>query len=179
MTDENTILWNLYAENWTQVRHQTQRSTMSSLVVVVSGAIITLVTADKCVNIYDLPLAFLLVVLGVFGWFFSAKQYERSQLHVERVRGYRAMLDQALPNARIVASKLEADETIRAKFPKMHLERASIAWQALHGMLVLLGIALIVFSLLKGDTPCEKQAGETCSPAAVTSSLDTARSGMR
>ena len=149
MKDEITILWNFYLENWTQARHhEVQRSTMTGLVVVVAGAIVTLVTADKSINRYDLPLDAFMIALGCFGAFFSAKQYERSQKHIERARGYRTLIDEMLPDARICAIKAERDTKTEKTFPRLSRWRLNRAWVGLHIAIVFLGIVLAIASLL-------------------------------
>jgi len=154
MKDEITILWNFYVENWNQARHhEVQRSTMTGLVVVVAGAIVTLVTADKNINRYDLPLDALMIALGIFGALFSAKQYERSQKHIERARGYRARLDELLPEAQILTIHAERDARAEKMFPRLSRWRLNSAWVGLHVAVIFLGVALAIVSFLGRSAP--------------------------
>lgn len=70
--------WKMYSENSIQARHhETQRAAVASTFIGISGAVIAFMTSDKTLSPLDLPPALLLVLLGMFGAVFSAKQYER------------------------------------------------------------------------------------------------------
>jgi hypothetical protein len=69
--DKEEFLWRMVNEHMTQARHQeTLRSSMTTLLITLSSAIIAFVTFDKDLSSIDLPAAFLLLFLGIFGVFF-------------------------------------------------------------------------------------------------------------
>src|SRR5205823_6558463 len=52
------VLWKMYHEHCTQGRHhETQRSSVASALIAISGGVIGLITFDKAVTATDLPLA--------------------------------------------------------------------------------------------------------------------------
>jgi hypothetical protein len=60
--------WKMYSENCIQARHhETQRSAVASAFIAIAGAVIGIITLDKALTPLDLPLALLLIALGVFG----------------------------------------------------------------------------------------------------------------
>lgn len=115
MSDDNAasrdVLWKMYQEHCTQGRHhESQRSTVISAVMAISAAVIGLVTFDKSIaGAADVPLAFLLIVLGAFGGGFAMKHYERFSLHMERARRHRDALDALLPGQPLRQLKQQAD----------------------------------------------------------------------
>src|SRR5437868_4603714 len=93
------VLWKMYEENVTEGRHhETQRATVTNLVIAIAAAVLGLVTYDKAITHLDLPLTIFLVFLGVFGAAFSSKYYERFRLHMKRAKKYRNALDKLLSN---------------------------------------------------------------------------------
>jgi hypothetical protein len=77
------------------------------------------------------------------------KQYERSQLHYERLRKYRDRLDKLLPDKPLNTEKEAADKIHSDKFPR--LKRVSLHrwWVALHLLISLVGIAVLVMVFVK------------------------------
>lgn len=101
----------MYSENSIQARHhETQRAAVASTFIGISGAVIAFMTSDKTLSPLDLPPALLLVLLGMFGAVFSAKQYERIQLHTRRARGYRDAYDALLPGSPLRSIRRIADD---------------------------------------------------------------------
>lgn len=153
MSDEDApsrdVLWKMYQEHCTQGRHhETQRSTVISAVMAVSAAVIGIVTFDKTIAApADLPLAFLLVVLGLFGAGFAMKHYERFNLHMERARRHRDALDALLPGQPLRRLKQEADLANKTEFPRMHKWRLHYWWLTLNLIVALVGVALLVIAI--------------------------------
>jgi hypothetical protein len=77
------------------LHHQQQRSTIANIVLVLSGAIVGLVTFDQ--EICGPDVIAVLVGLGLFGVAWSAKQHERYAFYLQRGRGYRDALATAFP----------------------------------------------------------------------------------
>jgi len=153
MADETApsrdVLWKMYQEHCTQGRHhETQRSTVISAVMAVSAAVIGIITFDKTIAApADLPLAFLLVVLGAFGAGFAMKHYERFSLHMERARRHRDALDDRLPEQLLRQLKQQADSAHESKFPRMHKWRLHYWWLTLNLIVALVGVALLVVAV--------------------------------
>jgi len=90
----------------------------------------------------DLPLTFLLFVLGGFGAIFSAKHYERFCLHTERARRYRDELDALFPGSPLKRLKGDADAAHKKEFPKLNDLRLNRFWLFLYILITVLGFIL-------------------------------------
>lgn len=159
MTDEERAVlrdayWKMYLENCTQARHhEVQRSAVASAFIAVAGAIIGIVTFDRGLTRLDLPLTLFLIMLGAFGAVFSAKQYERTQLHTRRARGYRDAYDALLFGSPLKCIKREADKANAEKFPKLSALRLNKFWMAINLANSVLGVFLTIVALFWPVSP--------------------------
>lgn len=81
------VLWKMYQENCTQARqHETQRSNLASPLISISAAIIGIITFDKSIATWDMPLIVLLIVVGLFGEF-SQQNSMREQFYTLQEQG--------------------------------------------------------------------------------------------
>ena len=72
------LLWKFFQEYASEARHhEQQRATVTGFFSALAAGVLTLVGMDKTLSLSDLPASLFLVVIGVFGCLFSAKQYER------------------------------------------------------------------------------------------------------
>ena len=64
--DLKETLWRLYEDHYTQVRHyETQRSTVTNLLLTIAAALLAFITYDKALTRSDIPLTCLLFVIGL------------------------------------------------------------------------------------------------------------------
>lgn len=148
--DKTDLLWGMYQENTTQARHhEGQRQAVTAIVISLAGALLTIVGLDKTVTLADLPLSCFLVLLGLWGALFSAKQYERTTLHTERARRYRDALDESVPDAYLKVLKQQADDDHNKKWPWLHDTRLFWFWISIHLVVSLVG--LLVAGLAVGS----------------------------
>jgi hypothetical protein len=150
MADTIDVLLQFIEENWTQTRqHETQRATISNLIVIIAAAISGVVTQTGF-NINSLPLALILIALGIYGAVASAKLYERSQYHNNRANHLRARLNELCPDAEIEQLKTIADKEHKDHYP-MLATRISLhnVWLLLHIFIALLGIAFTIIIIFK------------------------------
>ena len=105
---------------------------VASAFIGIAGAVIGIIIFNKGLTRLDLPLALFLIALGAFGAVFSAKQYERIQLHTRRARGYRDAYDALLFGSPLKSIKWEADEDNSKKFPKLSALRLNRFWIAMN-----------------------------------------------
>lgn len=150
MKDETEIWWGMYVEHATQGRHhEQQRTAVTSFFAALAAGVVGVITHDKCINLSDLPLALFLVITGVFGAFFSAKQYERYNLHMQRARVYRNALAGHVPNARLLELKDEADRVSKSRFPLLSRSPLAVLWIALHLLIAVFGAVLAIGAYYK------------------------------
>jgi hypothetical protein len=145
MDDTVELQWRYLKDNLDHSRHhETLRATATNIVVAVAGAGFSVVGYDKGVSASDVPLLVFLVVLGVFGAVFSAKQTERASLHYARARELRDAIDESPHAPRFKELKKIADDKNDARFP--HLSRLELRrfWLLLH--LSVSAIALVLLA---------------------------------
>lgn len=148
--EKEEYLWRMVNEHMTQARHQEiLRSSMTTLLVTLSGAIVGLITFDKELSTTDLAPSILLFFLGVFGVLFSAKHYERFNYHIARVRSYRNALERCFPEIQWKELREEADSYHASKFARLAKQRQSSLWLVLHGVNAALGLVLAAVILLR------------------------------
>lgn len=148
--EKEEYLWRMVNEHMTQARHQeTLRSSMTTLLLSLSGAIVGFIIFDKELSSTDLAPSILLLFLGVFGIIFSAKHYERFNFHIARVRAYRSALDKCFPDVQWKALREAADEYHEPRFPRLVKQRQHKLWLVLHGVNASLGLILTTVILLK------------------------------
>jgi hypothetical protein len=147
MNDDIEILWNLYKDNIEQGRlHEGFRATMLQINLALAAAVITLISSDKIVFV-RWPLSVFLIGLGIFGALFSAKQYERFELHMNRARAYRGELEARLtPPVGIGKLKSTADAATQSKHSFLFGRRLHSFWLGAHLLVLLLGLILLATS---------------------------------
>ena len=146
--EKEEYLWRMVNEHMTQARHQeTLRSSMTTLLVTLSGAIVGFITFDKVLWLTDLAPSLLLFFLGAFGIFFSAKQYDRFDFHIARVRSDRNALERYFPDGQWKELREEADKYHVTKYPHLVKQRQNILWLVLHGVNATLGLVLTTIIL--------------------------------
>lgn len=81
------VLFELYKEQRDLgMHHEDQRSTVSGLLLTAATLLIGLIVFDDKVTESDLPVAGVIVFIGIFGCLFTLKNYERFNFHRERSR---------------------------------------------------------------------------------------------
>jgi hypothetical protein len=144
------VMWKMYQEHCVQGRHhETQRSAVAGSLTAIAGAVIAIVTFDKCLSVEDLPLTAFLVVIGAFGVLFSEKQYELFKLHMERAAGYRNALDKTFKDQPLKTIKDEADATHQQKHPRMSKLHLHGMWAGLYICIGGIGLLLSLTALLR------------------------------
>ena len=147
--DKADLWFKLFQEYAGEARHhEQQRATVTGFFSALAAGVLTLVGFDKGLNLSDLPAALFLVAIGVFGCVFSAKQYERFYVCMERARQYRGALEEAVPESRILELKRTADTLAARRFPRLHSWRLGLFWVALHVVIATFGVLLAIMSIV-------------------------------
>jgi hypothetical protein len=133
------------------LHHQQQRSTIANIVLILSGAIVGLVTFDNEICGPDALAGIFLVGLGLFGAAWSAKQHERYAFYLQRARGYLDALAAALPVDMAGINKT-ADEASARKYGILHRVQLWYFWTFLYVLVVAVGVLITVYA---SRTPCE------------------------
>jgi fatty acid desaturase len=148
--DEQDILWNMYQEHCTQGRHiETLRATTTNiLLAIAAGAIAVITHGERPMSLNNLPLAILLIPIGLLGVIFSWKYHERFSMHMERARQYRDALEELGPASNIRMLKSQADAITKQKHPIMFDLRLYKFWIGLHFLVAILGLILTVVIIM-------------------------------
>jgi len=156
MKDEVEIMWRLYADNIAQGRHhETMRSSVTNTVLVIAGAVLTVIGFSKTVNHEHWPLTVFMVAVGLFGAVFVIKHYERYCLHMQRARHYRNKLESYLPDSEIHKLKVAADNDHKKEFKRLVDIKLSKFWVSLHLLVAIFGLILTVIALFTPPTKAE------------------------
>lgn len=175
--DKRTLVdmfFKMYQEHCTHARHhETQRSTVSTILLAIAAGVMGLVKYDEKIDSLDFPLSIFLIVLGLFGALFCLKQSERFRLHTDRAKKYREAVDELLPDRTetflssstlfelpkeikeskpsfvvdpkpIKAFKSLADKEHEIKYPIWSKTRLITMWAVLHLLVAILGIVMAV-----------------------------------
>lgn len=80
--DVKDVLGKFIQEHYSQLRHyETQRSTVSNLLVIVAATILAFITYNKALTRSDLPLTIMLFMIELVGAAFCIKYYERGDIN--------------------------------------------------------------------------------------------------
>jgi flagellar motor component MotA len=148
--DDKALLWHLYEDNRTQAQfHETQRINGTGLIGGGAAVVVSTISQGGIYNKADIPLAIILIVIGIFGFFFCVKSYERMQLHLNRCREFLKILDEMDTLHEIVAIKNAADRKTKSEFPFASKLKLRLFWQGVHVLIALSGVLFLLRVLLK------------------------------
>jgi FtsH-binding integral membrane protein len=143
--DDKALLWHLYQDNRTQAQfHETQRVNGTGLIGGGAAVVISTISQDGQYSREDLPLAFVLIVIGLFGFFFCVKSYERMQLHLNRCRVFLDHLDALDDLHDLNAMKNEADRKTKQEFRFASRLKLRLFWQGVHVLIATAGLVFIL-----------------------------------
>jgi hypothetical protein len=82
MVEMDELLWRLYnLENDFEKFQDSQRTSAVNIILVITGAVLTVLGFKKTLTIVDVPLTIFLVALGIYGFIFAWKLHERYEWH--------------------------------------------------------------------------------------------------
>ena len=150
MTDQNDILWNVYQEhcNWER-HHEDQRSSVTNIMIAVAAGVLGVIALDGELGTADLPLAVFLIIQGIFGSIFVAKQYERFARHRRLANKYRQKLSDGNPDAQIVLLREEGDREQENEYRILSKLRLYKLWVYLHLSFSAFGLVLAIIVVMQ------------------------------
>jgi len=150
MADSSDILWNLYQEHCAWERHhEEQRASVTNILVAIAAGVLSIITLSNGFTRSDLPLTIFLIMQGLFGSLFVAKQYERFTRHQRLAGNYRQALDGRFPESQILTLRKIAEEEQEREFRILSKLRLHHLWIGIHLLIGLFGLVLtlVVLSL--------------------------------
>lgn len=165
----------MYEEHAAQARkHEEQRERITALVLSIVTLLVGFITFAK-LSMASSAASLLIVLLGIYGYFFAGKHYERFKLHTKIMRAMRRELDALTLNEGHVGKSvaLLRDEAEAAHYREfvwprflggrsaaqntatswVARQRLHVFWEAIHLIVVLIGVGLTFGILAKGCSP--------------------------
>lgn len=137
---DHDLLWRMYQDNRTQAQfHETQRANATALIVAGAGALITSINSGDGAGREDLPLAIMIVIVGLFGAVIAVKATERMRLHNKRCGAMLSLLDNADRTFNLVELKEELDRQHRRAHMLTSRVQLSSLWVGVHLLVALAG----------------------------------------
>lgn len=150
MNSTQDILWKYYEEELKQaINHEASRSSITNLILIITGVIISIITYDGHINNNDFLLAITLIFIGGFGCFSNAKYYERFNFHYSRAKGYRKLLEEQYPDINFELSRANSDLETTKRFKIISKVRLNWLWLILNLMISIFGLVLTLKILCK------------------------------
>lgn len=148
MNESMLFLLRSLEENWIHARQAEDKRAVIASVNVIAAVIASGILALIGFKKNALPLSILLVILGIYGIFATAKLYERSQYHILRARKLRARLDELYPDAQVEMLQKSAENEHRTRYPRLMHVRLNTIWLSLHTLITILGLVYTIILLL-------------------------------
>lgn len=131
-----------WKEHREQLRQcETQRSTLTNLLIVVTAALSALIVQQKF-TLNVVPLCIFVVLTGAYGAVAVSKYHERASYHLSQARALTA----DLVALGVLGSKeglVQARDEHNSRFPRLHRIRLHRLWVTLHLAIALYGVSLL------------------------------------
>ena len=123
-------------------------TTPRSILLAIAAGVLSVITFNEGITRSDLPLTIFLIMQGLFGALFVAKQYERFARHQRLAGKYRQALNDRFPESQIIALRDLADKEQKKEYPILFDKvRLNKLWVGLHLLIALFGVVLTWFVL--------------------------------
>jgi hypothetical protein len=149
MADQSDAVLAYWSEHRQQLRQsEDQRAVLTNYVLVIASALTGFAVQQK-LSRDTLPLAFLVMIVGIYGAVTVAKYHERAEYHLTQARALTRTLTDlgALPDDETFLD--EHRQRHYAKYPRLHRIRLHALWTGLHTSVAMLGLALAIVILVK------------------------------
>lgn len=123
------------------LNHESQRSNMTNIIITMC-TILFAVIGNLDVGIEKLFLSFLIPLLGLFGYYFSMKHYERFSWHLSCANAYRKKLHEMYPST--IIDRDDIKENLKERFGWIHRSRLYKYWSSIHLAILITGLLFLV-----------------------------------
>jgi hypothetical protein len=149
MSEPSDAVLAYWSEHRQQLRQsETQRSVLTNFLLVITAGLSGLIVQQKFTG-GTLPLALLILGIGLYGALSAAKYHERAEYHLSQARTLTRVLTDlgALPDNR---TELDAARQAHyGRFRLLHRLRLHTLWTGLHIGIALYGVALLVVTVVR------------------------------
>ncbi len=148
MTEAINVLLTIYESEMSWAKQaEDQRTAITNIILIVASIIIGVIPQSGGLSLETLPVALLLMGLGLYGAVISQKLYERHRFHYGRARYHRRKLDQLLPDAEIHKSMDDAEAVHKKKYKRLYRISFNQLWMSLHITIAVAGLLLTIIIL--------------------------------
>jgi hypothetical protein len=148
MTEAINVLLKMYESEMSWAKQaEDQRTAITNIILIVASIIIGVIPQSGGLSKETLPVALLLMALGLYGAVVSQKLYERHRFHYGRARYHRRKLNELVPVADIRKSMDDAEEEHKKKHKWLYRVSFNRLWMSLHITIAVAGLILTVIIL--------------------------------
>jgi hypothetical protein len=147
MSDQSAAVLVYWTEQRAQLRQsEDQRAVLTNYVLVIASGLTGLAVAQK-LSLTTLPLAILVMLIGVYGAVTVAKYHERAEYHLSQARALtKTLIDLGVLPAAETSLDQHREEHY-ARYPRLHRIRLHGLWTGLHAAVAVFGLVLTVVIL--------------------------------
>ena len=142
--EQRDLFWTLYLSERDFIKHhETQRTTASNIIAAIAAGLIVgsgSATTDPSVKV---AIALMLMVIGLFGYFFCGKLTALLKLHGSRSYEYLKLLDADIGDSKISEIRKKADSDSKQEFRFFSKLRLHKIWSAFHLFIFFVGLTLL------------------------------------
>lgn len=149
MPDDTDVLLFFCNEYWEEIRHtENQRATLTNLIILIASAVLGLFVQWGLSKAF-IPLAILLILLGLYGAAITLKLYERYNFLQNRLYLFYNKINDLHPNAEFLKLRADADAKHKEQFPKLSRMRVHQLWLTIHAAISIAGIVITILILYR------------------------------
>ncbi len=138
-------------QNEWEPHNENQRAQLSSVLLAISAALVTLIPKDRPLTQNDWPIPAFLIGIGIFGILAIMKYWERFLYHIKREDTVRRVLDSYFPGKLLTKTRddaiMEHDKGWRPLFKDRYLMQHWL-WEGVFALITLLGVYFLVITLM-------------------------------
>lgn len=150
MNHDNAIevLLKSFGESFSEARQvENQRTSMSNFLIIITAAIFAFVSSQGF-SYNTIPISILMILLGVFGFFMSAKYAQRFHRNYTTVRLIRKRINELCPESQIleIETKSSGENELRYPFLKKRIPILYL-WLGLHLVICFMGVLSVIIAI--------------------------------
>jgi len=146
LPEDSEVLLFFCGQYWDEIRHtENQRAMLTNLIILIASGVLGL-SFQQGMTRTIIPLAVLMIILGLFGVITTMKLYERYMFLQTRLDCFYEHIDVLHPKAHFKTLKDKADTNHKRKFPVLDKIRVHWLWLLIHGIISVAGVILLMLT---------------------------------
>lgn len=146
--EQNDLFWNLYLSEREFARHhENQRTTASNILAAIAAGLIVGFGSAIADGRVQIAISSMLMVLGLFGYFFCGKLTALIKLHNTRSYEYLKMLDETVGHNKVSEVKKKAEVENKKSYGLFHTLSLSSIWTYFHLFIFFVGLMFFLFKI--------------------------------